>query len=344
MLYQNGSGPVNLPPELSSFPNLSTKDLLNIGKTAFQLINQGDSQSVAAGRRLLSGLGGTGTGTGSGLGTGGLGGVGGLGGINWLTDPSRAGLLTHGESQPIASVSQQASEKESPFGDKFKPDSAIKKKSLFEVAEGGTISPFEEATKVMEKLSPKFTPSKATLLSYKERASKPEFSGLSPLKHIYPSIIRSAKGGLPREYHEATPKGHDPEFITGLTGYYADGKGTGQSDDIPALLHDGDYVMDAETVSALGDGSSKAGRQVLEDFRSKIPHSAKSGGKVVPAKIADGEYVFPEAFVTALGKGDNKRGAEILDGMREKIRAHKRRAPLDKIPPKAKSPLQYMKA
>ena len=64
--------------------------------------------------------------------------------------------------------------------------------------------------------------------------------------------------------------------------------------------------------------------------------------KVVAAKIADGEYVFPAAFVTALGGGDNKRGAEILDGLREKLRAHKRAAPLDKIPPKAKSPLAYI--
>ena len=152
-----------------------------------------------------------------------------------------------------------------------------------------------------------------------------------------------ARGGLPEKYHEAAPKGHNPEFVTGLTGYYADGGGTGQSDDIPAMLHDGDYVMDAETVSALGDGSSKAGRNVLDGFRSKIPHNPRSQtGKVVPAKIADGEYVFPASFVTALGGGDNKRGAEILDGLREKLRAHKRAAPVNKIPPKAKSPLEYI--
>lgn len=151
-----------------------------------------------------------------------------------------------------------------------------------------------------------------------------------------------ASGGLPSKYQKAAPKGHDPEFVTGLTGYYADGGGTGQSDDIPAMLHDGDYVMDAETVSALGDGSSKAGRKVLDGFRTQIPHKDQADGKVVPAKIADGEYVFPAAFVTALGEGDNKRGAEILDGLREKLRAHKRAAPLDKIPPKAKSPLAYI--
>jgi hypothetical protein len=129
-----------------------------------------------------------------------------------------------------------------------------------------------------------------------------------------------------------------------MTGYYACGRGTGQSDDIPAMLHDGDYVMDAETVSSLGDGSSKAGKQVLDHFHKQIPvHHAEGGSNPVPAKIADGEYVFPSSFVTALGGGDNKRGAEILDGLRTKLRAHKRGAPLDKIPPKAKDPIDYIK-
>lgn len=152
-----------------------------------------------------------------------------------------------------------------------------------------------------------------------------------------------AAGGLPKKYQDAMPDNHNPEFVTGMTGYYACGGGTGQSDDIPAMLHDGDYVMDADVVAALGDGSSKAGREVLEGFRSQIRHDEKAQGKPVPAKIADGEYVFPAGFVTALGGGDNKAGAKILDGLREKLRAHKRSAPTSKIPPKAKSPLDYIK-
>ena len=152
-----------------------------------------------------------------------------------------------------------------------------------------------------------------------------------------------ARGGLPGKYAEAAPDGHNPEFITGVTGYYAGGRGTGQSDDIPAMLHDGDYVIDAEAVSALGDGSSKAGKDVLSHFMGQVPHKDGAEGKPVPAKIADGEFVLPEAFVTALGGGDNKRGAHMLDEMRENLRQHKRSAPTSKIPPKAKSPLDYLK-
>jgi hypothetical protein len=97
-------------------------------------------------------------------------------------------------------------------------------------------------------------------------------------------------GGSP-EHQEGE---HIPEFVTGATGHFVQGKGDGQSDDIPAMLADGEYVFDADTVAALGNGSSKA-------------------------------------------------GALQLDKMRHAIRKHKRSASHDKIPPKAKSPLEYMK-
>ena len=138
---------------------------------------------------------------------------------------------------------------------------------------------------------------------------------------------------------------HKPEFITGHTGYYAQGGGTGQSDDIPALLKDGDYVMDADIVAALGDGSNKAGAEALHHFMSQFPHKHyenHSQGGHINAMIADGEFVFPSSLVTALGGGSNKEGAKKLDEMREKIREHKRSASANKIPPKAKSPLSYM--
>jgi hypothetical protein len=59
--------------------------------------------------------------------------------------------------------------------------------------------------------------------------------------------------------------------------------------------------------------------------------------------LADGEYVIDADTVAALGDGSSKAGAEVLDLFRENIRAHKRSAPTDKIPPKAKSPLEYLK-
>ena len=102
-------------------------------------------------------------------------------------------------------------------------------------------------------------------------------------------------GALPSSrYFKDGGNVHVPQFKTGTTGHFVQGAGDGQSDDIPAMLADGEYVFDADTVAALGNGSSKA-------------------------------------------------GALQLDNMRKAIRKHKRSASHDKIPPKAKSPLEYLK-
>lgn len=82
-----------------------------------------------------------------------------------------------------------------------------------------------------------------------------------------------------------------------------------------------------------------------------VPHKGShyvqgaGGGQddLIDARLADGEYVFDADIVAALGDGSNKEGAKKLDAMRRAIRKHKRSAPADKIPPKAKSPLAYMR-
>jgi hypothetical protein len=60
-------------------------------------------------------------------------------------------------------------------------------------------------------------------------------------------------------------------------GRYVKGQGTGRSDDIPARLSDGEYVIDAETVALLGDGSGDAGAQRLDEMRRNLrKHKAKN--------------------------------------------------------------------
>ncbi len=79
------------------------------------------------------------------------------------------------------------------------------------------------------------------------------------------------------------------------TTFAVNGPGTGRSDDIEALLSDGEYVIDAETVALLGDGSSKAGAQKLDDLRVKI---RKHKGQ----KLAQGRFSAnakkPEAYLS----------------------------------------------
>jgi len=73
------------------------------------------------------------------------------------------------------------------------------------------------------------------------------------------------------------------------------GAGTGRSDSIPAQLSDGEYVMDAETVALLGDGSSKAGAKRLDQFRANIRKqkgSALAKGKFSPNAKQPEQYLM----------------------------------------------------
>jgi hypothetical protein len=112
--------------------------------------------------------------------------------------------------------------------------------------------------------------------------------GIMPQQQGMPPPMR--KGGLPHASNVPMVEGR-MDFRKGAAVH---GAGDGQSDDIPAMLADGEYVIDAETVAQIGNGSTKAGAQALDKFR-------------------------------------------------EGIRAHKRSAPLNKIPPKTKPLTSYLK-
>jgi len=56
------------------------------------------------------------------------------------------------------------------------------------------------------------------------------------------------------------------------------GGGSGRDDTISAKLSDGEYVMDAETVAMLGDGSTAAGAKKLDQMRAQL---RKHKGKVM---------------------------------------------------------------
>jgi hypothetical protein len=71
----------------------------------------------------------------------------------------------------------------------------------------------------------------------------------------------------------------------GAVSRFARGAGSGRDDVIDAKLSDGEYVVDAETVALLGDGSSEEGANRLEHMRKNIrQHKGKTlaAGKFSP--------------------------------------------------------------
>ena len=72
------------------------------------------------------------------------------------------------------------------------------------------------------------------------------------------------------------------------------GPGDGQSDDIPAMLADGEFVFPADVVAALGNGSTKAGSDKLYEMMHSIRahhRSAKPKDLPPPAKKSPLDYL-----------------------------------------------------
>jgi len=79
---------------------------------------------------------------------------------------------------------------------------------------------------------------------------------------------------------KAAAKGGSMAVARPAKSYAVQGEGDGRSDDIPAVLSDGEYVIDAETVALLGNGSNKAGAAQLDRFRANIrKHKGKELAK-----------------------------------------------------------------
>lgn len=101
---------------------------------------------------------------------------------------------------------------------------------------------------------------------------------------LFPSTVIQ-----PVETPQLTMRGRRPRpsiLPNGLAeGGFLSGGTSGQSDKIPAMLSDGEFVMDAETVSALGDGNNAAGASALEQMRQNIrKHKRAAPAHKIPPK------------------------------------------------------------
>jgi hypothetical protein len=111
--------------------------------------------------------------------------------------------------------------------------------------------------------------------------------GMMPQQQGMPPPMR--KGGLPHVSNVPLVQGR-MDFRNGSAVH---GEGDGQSDDIPAMLADGEYVIDAETVAQIGNGSTKAGAQALDKFRENIRSHKRSApvNKIPPKTKALTSYL-----------------------------------------------------
>jgi hypothetical protein len=81
---------------------------------------------------------------------------------------------------------------------------------------------------------------------------------------------------------------HNPQFFSEgglgtLENRFVQGDGDGTSDSVPAMLANGEFVIPADVVSKLGNGSNDAGAGVLDQFLAIIrEHNQKHNPKDLP--------------------------------------------------------------
>lgn len=128
-------------------------------------------------------------------------------------------------------------------------------------------------------------------------------------------------------------------------GGYVDGEDGGQDDNFETSVPKKSFIMDATTVSLLGDGNSLNGKKKIREMES---HLSRSGiirnpkvSENVRVALSPAEYAIRPEFVEALGNGNNEAGARKLIKMRKKIRVQKGLKKF--LPPKAKPITSYMR-
>lgn len=121
------------------------------------------------------------------------------------------------------------------------------------------------------------------------------------VKNIRPATYRNyAEGGGVEAWPDTDEGGRIPwehgapaRFKSGGALSLVNGPGGGQDDLVKAHLSPGEYVMDADVVSALGDGSNEAGAKKLDQMREHIRAHNRSAppGEIPPKAKGPLEYL-----------------------------------------------------
>jgi hypothetical protein len=113
------------------------------------------------------------------------------------------------------------------------------------------------------------------------------------------------------------------DIMGGYTGYAGGGE---------IQMSDGAFVLDARTVSEIGNGSSNAGMEALRRIGGRPINGPGDGvsdsipariGQDQPARVARDEVLMSADAVRRIGKGNPQRGADKLYALMNK--AHKAR-------------------
>lgn len=122
-----------------------------------------------------------------------------------------------------------------------------------------------------------YQPSTGSFYTYGQ-AAEPQF-----FNNNYLSLARGGALNRPR-MAAAAPPPRSPTFDTARGDKHVRGAGGGQDDNVNAKLSPGEWVADANFVSAIGDGNNEEGSRRLYDMRRRVM-AEKGMRKTVPPKL-----------------------------------------------------------
>lgn len=217
---------------------------LGIANSAVSLGNQLFGDTPSGGGRQVAGGGGGGNGSGSG----------------GFFQSDLTPQIVKGNTSPIDLTS----------GINFAPQlSNIPSGPLSYVADGGYIQSRSSHTRLAPGLIPLPLQPK---ISHGHEMPSLNVSPSDTFNFGSPSTIFDQKPFKSETYAEGGEIEHNPEFYSegGLKHTYVQGAGDGTSDSVPAMLANGEFVIPADVVSALGNGSSDSGSKVLDELLQTV--------------------------------------------------------------------------
>jgi hypothetical protein len=225
-----------------------------------------------------AGAGGQGTGTGTGGGTGTSGGIGGIGGIGFgiggiggggFAIPGGMGLLSQDATGGIKNLTAGLTERMDYNLSGLPSDQDM-------------VNPMYNAPQIIQQAA-------AGGSIYDPFSTKDSSGGSGISASLTPSLSKAQINyiltGLPNYLQGRADgghiEGHNPQFyseggLNSLENRYVKGDGDGTSDDVPAMLANGEFVIPADVVSKLGNGSNDAGANVLDEFLQVIRKHAQN--------------------------------------------------------------------
>jgi hypothetical protein len=152
--------------------------------------------------------------------------------------------------------------------------------------------------------------------TYRDPRDSSEFSYFSP-SNPYPGFRAAAAGGM--------MSGNQAKGLAALNSYSQGG----------LSLDDGAFIVDARSVSELGNGSSSAGQERLAQLGGKPIKGPGDGvsdsipatiGGNTPARVARDEVMFDNEAVRRMGGGSVNKGANKLYAMMENVHDKRKKA------------------